>query len=244
MLLELSNSFCKRLRMSLGIRAFALSGLTGVTWSVTEPCRHRSTKACPSAIVIIGSERRDVTPARCTCCTGRAPGPWVQQSVFFPSRTVLISIYPGPPAKALCGRDSCICVIPSHCCSDLSLTWGPLDSSAFSSWPLSFQKLDSGPSFLILWVSRDRSPFPCAPQLVPAEDGLAPCPQAPVQEERAQHPVEPPYILVSFPSVSEIPFLRASRHCFALAVLLSWSCLDVPGLAAAFPRKSLRVPSR
>lgn len=153
------------------------------------------------------------------CCTGSAPGQWVQQSIFFPSRTVLISIYPGPPAKALCGRDSCICVIPSHCCSDLSLTWGPLDSSAFSSWPLSFQKLDSG-QLPGTWGFPRPFPFSmcssagsCGRWAGSASTALYAGRVSPAPRR------EPPYILISFPSVSEIPFLRASRRCFALAVL-------------------------
>lgn len=93
----------------------------------------------------------------------------------------------------------------------------PLGRSRFRSWTLA--------SFPILWVSQDRSPFPCAPQLFPAEDGLAPRPQPSMQEERAQHPVESPLTF----SLAFLQFLK-SLSFMPPRVALPWPFLRRPGV--------------
>lgn len=89
-------------------------------------------------------------------------------SKAFPShqlrRKVLIRVNPDPFGKFWCECDSFIFALLSHCNTRgesvaylTSLTdVGALGWGAFSSWPLSSQKLDSGQ----LWISRDCPPTP------------------------------------------------------------------------------------
>lgn len=64
---------------------------------------------------------------------------------------------PGPLGEAVCEHGSFPSAVPSHCRrSDLSLLQGPSGCRAFSSWPLSLQKLDSGQ----LWISQTCSRSP------------------------------------------------------------------------------------
>lgn len=163
--------------MSPGIRAFALWGIIGVTWEVPKLSSCRRIKPWVqrgpphptlglSAVIVIWSSRWDVALARyvlywnCHKLVGPA-------KCFLPTnsrRKVLSRVNPGPFGKVLCECDSFIFAILSHCgtrdelVADLTplADVGAFGCRAFSSWPLSFQKLDSG----LLWISWDCPPSP------------------------------------------------------------------------------------